>query len=252
MMCKILVVSDVHQDDRALESALSHAKNYDQIWFLGDVVGHEDHVLHKYSDYKGDARVCYELLKHHNAHCILGNWESWLLQPEKDLDTKSHQNKFVDELVRARTAMGENGLLSWVSTWPQTLKFDPFTLVHGSFDSNEDYLLPRNIDEIKRTILYKKIPTPHMLFGHTHIPGFFTYNNYHNPEWEFIGETDLKKKFSYQVENINHVVHFFINPGSANLNRKKLQNGFWSGVYGTVLEIDTKNHTFSYQPVIVG
>lgn len=261
-MPKILVVSDIHQDDRALETILRCSADYDQIWFLGDVVGHGDHVKHKYPDYEGNAQVCYEMLQHHKAQCIIWNWEYWLLNPEKDKEKDSNQYPYRDELTIAREGLKRKGLLDWISSWKQDIPISPFTLVHGSVDRyngpgseadhpSEVYLMPEELDIVKRVFLYKKTSTPHMLFGHTHIPGYFTYNGHFYPEWHDIKKSDLDVSHPYKLEMISRVVHFVINPGSANLNRNKDSKGYWSDVYGTILEINTDEHTFTYRPVIV-
>lgn len=255
-MANILVLSDIHQDDRALESLLKHAKDYDCIWFLGDVVGHEDHTEHKYNGYKGDIQACYDLLKYSNAHCIIGNWEDWLLTPENDSNENAHQQPYSRELSQARLTLAKNGILEWIHTWPELLIFEPFTLVHGSIDSdgvegskpNETYITPEKLKLVKRIFLHNKLTTPHMLFGHTHIPGYFVCNNDHMPEWIPIKEADLNKEVRYNI--FDHSLHFVINPGSLSLNRTgRMSNKFWNDALGTALQIDTKNAVFRYLPV---
>ena len=254
-MTKILVVSDIHQDDRALDSLLKHGKDYESIWFLGDIVGHEDHMDHKYDGYKGDASACYEMLRYWQADCIIGNWEYWLLHPEKDEDESANQHKYAGDLAHVRTALSKNGMLSWVATWPSTLIFESFTLVHGSIDSDgqeniqpcELYLFPEDLDLVERIFLYEKLSTPHMLFGHTHLPGYFTCNRDHMPEWAYIKENDFNQEYLYNIHN--HFLHFVINPGSLSLNRDKKTGGFQSALMGMALEIDTKKQTFCYIPV---
>ncbi len=259
-MARILVISDIHQDDRALEAIFLHVTDFDEVWFLGDVVGHGDHVRHKYLDYDGNTRACYEMLQHYKAQCIIGNWEFWLLNPEKDKEKNSNQHPYKKELEKARKELKKDGIFDWISSWKQDLQLPPFTLMHGSIDCYDDngnkadhpsevYLKPGKLDIVKQIVLHKKISTPHMLFGHTHVPGHFTYNNHHVPEWHGIDISDLNKNYCYKF---NRVVHFAINPGSANLNRKRGANGFWSDIYGTTLEINTDSHTFTYRPVMVG
>lgn len=256
-MTKHLIISDIHQDDRGLASLLKNAKEYDQIWCLGDIVGHGDYVEHKYSGYKGNALTCYQMLMHCKAQCIIGNWEGWLLQPEKDHETTAHQHKYCNELQQARTILDVNGITEWIrTTWHKSfLAFDFFTLVHGSIDNDggqtlemwEKYIYPTDIDVVNRIFLYEKLKTPHMLYGHTHIPGYFTYNRQNMPEWEPIKKSEMLKSFEYNIDN--HFLHFVINPGSLNLNRNQRNNGFCSDPTGTVLEIDTKEQFFRYLPI---
>lgn len=254
-MTKILVVSDIHQDDRALDSLLKHGKDYEAIWFLGDVVGHEDHMDYKYDGYKGDSYACYEMLRYWQVDCIIGNWEYWLLHPEKDEDERANQHKYVRELRHARAALSKNGILPWIATWPLSLIFEPFTLVHGAIDSDgqenlqpcELYMFPHDLDLVERIFLYEKLSTPHLLFGHTHLPGYFTCNNHHMPEWTYIRDGELNQEIPYNIHN--HLLHFVINPGSLSLNRDDQASGFQSGLIGTALEIDTKTQTFRYLPV---
>ena len=255
-MTKYLVMSDIHQDDRGLATLLKNAREYDEIWCLGDVVGHEDYVEHKYPGYKGNAQICYEMLRHWNAQCIIGNWEGWLLQAEKDNDTLAHQHKYIHELQQARSVLLENGITEWIrTTWHLSLAFDVFTLVHGSIDNDGDkstemwetYIRPKDIDLVNRIFLYEKLNAPHMLYGHTHIPGYFTYNGQNMPEWQSIKKSDLLQKFEYNI--YDHALHFVINPGSLNLNRNQRDSDFCSDPTGTVLEIDTKEQIFRYLPI---
>jgi len=260
-MAKYLVISDIHQDDRALEQVLKNAKEYDAVWCLGDIVGHKDYVLEKYDNkYSGDAHACYEMLRHVNAQCIIGNWEMWLLAPEKDIDKFSDQHKYAEELDHARKVFGENGILKWIKTWEENRIFEPFTLVHGSIDNIDNngyqmeapcavYPLPGHKNLIKQIVLQKKISTPHMLFGHTHIPGFFEQTEHIMPEWHPLKVDDLYKEQEYNI--FNFTLQFFINPGSIGLNRTDDRRDYRKNLSSTALEIDTKKEIFRYLPVVI-
>ncbi len=253
-MTKHLIISDIHQDDRALRSLLKSAKDYDSIWCLGDVVGHKDYMEQKYSDngYTGDVLACYQMLREANVRCIIGNWEDWLLQLEQDEDETAYQHSYASELANVRDILKGTDILEWVKSWDTSAYIDNlFTLVHGSVDNNgndkakewEIYIRPQNHDDIlliNNIFRRNKLKTPHMLHGHTHIPGFFTWNRTH-PEWH-----DPNLDYEYPYNHRNHTLRYIINPGSLSVNRTGDGRGFRRDLSGIALIIDTEKHIFRY------
>lgn len=62
-MTRVLVISDIHANQVALETVLSAANGrYDVVWCLGDVVG-----------YGPRPNECIELIRERNALCVMGN-----------------------------------------------------------------------------------------------------------------------------------------------------------------------------------
>ena len=99
-MAKHFVFSDVHEDHASLEKALYIAQNIsnlDDIWFLGDVIGHrldgyaDDafiHCLEILKDIKGDKRFVKSRKRKPVLKPLRGNWEYWLFDPKHDEDKK--------------------------------------------------------------------------------------------------------------------------------------------------------------------
>ncbi len=262
-MTKHLVISDIHQDDRALQSLLKSAKDYDAIWCLGDVAGHKDQLEKKYAGegYTGDVLACYQMLREINAKCIIGNWEGWLLQQERDNDETAYQHPYASELAEIRDVLKGTDILDWIKCWETSMYLDNlFTLVHGSIDNNgndkakmwETYIRPKrpgvkqdvknhdDIELIHNIFWRKKLNTPHMLHGHTHIPGHFIWNR-NLPEW-YGPDLDYEYPYNYR----NRTSHYIVNPGSLSLNRVSNGSAFERDLQGTALVIDTHKHVFYY------
>src|SRR4051812_33559483 len=63
---RFLVLSDAHGNRFGLAGVLEHARDqYDELLCLGDVVGYGAHP-----------NECCQLLRDHNAHCLLGNHDA--------------------------------------------------------------------------------------------------------------------------------------------------------------------------------
>ena len=76
-----LVLSDLHENRPALLRAFEvteAAGGFDDIWFLGDLLGH------CISKSVCDALYCLQVLRERSAVCVIGNWEEWFLLPEQD------------------------------------------------------------------------------------------------------------------------------------------------------------------------
>lgn len=255
-MTLILVISDIHKDDRALRSALENL-TYEKVWCLGDVAGHANYVRDNYDDYDGDIRASYQLLRDKGASCIKGNWECWLLNPEKDDDPDAFQYKYRDELISDRAALAKTDMIEWIrNEWKTIIEFpeEKFTLVHGNIfgrpgtEACEDYLYPeltREINRIRRNV------DRHMLFGHTHIPGYFKANGVGIPIWKSLTPQAMDEDIKYNLDH--HNIQFFINPGSINqqqsIDRRKVDRVDFPG---TVIIINTDDETFRYVPINVG
>jgi len=255
-MTKILVISDIHRDDRGIEFALEQT-NHNEVWCLGDVSGHIEYVKEKYNGYLGNHLKCYQLLKQRHAHCIKGNWEHWLLNQAKDNDPQAFQFKYREELIAERKVLEGSGILEWIDKeWKTEDVQDDFTLTHGSIDNNGDekvekweyYLYPDYTREVGRLITRKKLETHHMLFGHTHIPGFFKSNG-NVPEWYPLTPQNINDEFDYNLGD--HLIHFIINPGSLNVNNGR-RSDIRAGLPGTALIIDTETQKFRFLPITPG
>ncbi len=123
-----------------------------------------------------------------------------------------------------------------------------FTLFHGcsyACHGNSDYqpvpcecyLFPRDLNTVTRGLFGngEHLPTPHFLFGHTHVPGYFTYAEKSMVNmWQFF-TMDLRNRPIPYGEGGRR---FGINPGSAGISGKNLP--------GTAVLLDTEQKTFTY------
>ena len=102
-----LVLSDVHENQNSLmRFILKAAKSrdgFDDIWLLGDLFGHSEDAV-------GEKRLRRSFLSVLSdlslvpIHSVFGNWEYWLMHPEKDRENEAQQN-FIESLSTRRTCL---------------------------------------------------------------------------------------------------------------------------------------------------
>ncbi len=149
---RVLVVSDVHANLRALDAVVLAAGPVDGIWHLGDVVGYGPHP---------DAVVA--RLQSAGAIGVRGNHDSAAIGgPEIAMFN-----------VDARRAMEwtrgaiSDATRSWLAAQPLTREEGQFTLVHGSpRDPTWEYITSAPVARANLA----QIATPFCLYGHTHLP----------------------------------------------------------------------------------
>src|SRR4051812_42981304 len=114
---RVLVVSDVHANLRALEAVVAAAGSVDATWHLGDVVGYGPHP---------DAVVA--RLAELGATGVRGNHDSAAVGgPEIDLFNVDARRamEWTRDTIRAETR-------DWLAAQPLRHEVAGFTLVHGS------------------------------------------------------------------------------------------------------------------------
>jgi diadenosine tetraphosphatase ApaH/serine/threonine PP2A family protein phosphatase len=147
---RVAVLSDIHSNAPALESALEAVGAYDQLWVLGDVVGYGPHP---------DAVV--ERLREADAVAVQGNHDAAVLGR---IPTGTF-NDLARAAVRwtAETMKPDN--LAWLADQPETRVEGHFTLAHGSpRDPLWEYLFSIPVARIN----LGAFETPYCLVGHTH------------------------------------------------------------------------------------
>ena len=226
---------------------------FDDIWLLGDVFGHS-------SDATGAAELTPDvlddllMLMDQKGPAVRGNWEFWLTHPERD-SRNTDQGKYTAELAQRREILAENRgteLLDRMSREDVITYPDPaapeFTLFHGcsyACHGNSDYqpqpcecyLFPKDLNIVTRGLFGNalNLTSPHFLFGHTHIPGYFTYSVSSMVNmWQFFTYDQHNRPISYGTNG----QRFGINPGSAGIEGKNLPR--------TALLLDTGEKTFTY------
>jgi len=149
---RILVISDIHANLRALDAVVLAAGQVDAIWHLGDVVG-----------YGPDPDAVVARLQSAGATGVRGNHDSAALGgPEIAMFN-----------VDARRAMEwTKGTISpetraWLAAQPLIREDGNFTSVHASpRDPTWEYITSAPVARANLAL----IATPYCLFGHTHLP----------------------------------------------------------------------------------
>jgi diadenosine tetraphosphatase ApaH/serine/threonine PP2A family protein phosphatase len=147
---RVAVLSDIHSNAPALESALLAVGAFDQLWVLGDIVGygpHPDEVV--------------ERLRGIDAVAVQGNHDAAVLG-------RIPTGTFND-LARAAVEWTAETMapanLAWLASLPETRVEGDFTLVHGSpRDPIWEYLLSVPAARIN----LGAFETPYCVVGHTH------------------------------------------------------------------------------------
>jgi predicted phosphodiesterase len=149
---RILVMSDIHANLRALEAVLEAAGSVDQAWHLGDVVGYgpePDEVVARLAEIGASG-----VRGNHDA-AALGGREIELF----NVDARRAM-EWTREVITAPTR-------EWLATQPLRRTEGRHTLVHGSpRDPIWEYITSTPVARANLALL----ETPSGLFGHTHIP----------------------------------------------------------------------------------
>jgi predicted phosphodiesterase len=161
---RILVLSDIHANEAALETVLNHADgSYDQIWCLGDVVG-----------YGPSPNECVEMIHERVDICVMGNHD-WAVLGRPGIDVEDF-NPVAREAVMwtRRTLTPDNR--SYLDNLPaeplRPLESDEILITHASpREPVWEYILTpttalENFDSFAEGIC---------LVGHTHKPAIYRW-----------------------------------------------------------------------------
>jgi predicted phosphodiesterase len=152
---RILVVSDVHANIRALDAVLAAAGTVDAVWHLGDVVG-----------YGPDPDAVVERLHGLNAVGVRGNHDAAAIGGSEIEEFNSDARRAM-EWTRERISRATR---EWLAALPQRHVVDDITLVHGSpRDPTWEYVTSAPVARANLAML----ETPYCLHGHTHLPTVF-------------------------------------------------------------------------------
>lgn len=250
-----LILADIHENWISLENFVRQAErncpNGFDIWILGDLLGHSEQSSGQ-RNLTNQFLEALKLLRDFETKFIFGNWEYWLFHPEQD-DSNPAQQPYQAELAQRRAFLSanESGLLAQL-TAHEKLELptgDPqFTLFHGcSFACHdrygyraapcESYLNPKDLNIVTRELFGNPdhLRTPHFLFGHTHLPGYFVYSKSSMVDiWMQYHHSLTDRIISYG----NVAQRFGINPGSAGVATQTIPR--------TGLILDTAARTFKF------
>jgi len=152
---RYLIISDIHANLLALETALKDAGEFDAIWCLGDVVG-----------YGPDPNECVALLREHDLVCLAGNHD-WAALNKLDLATFNADARMAATWTQR---MLTEETQAYLRSLPSFMVKGAFTLAHGSPRQPVwEYVL----DPASACANMDHFETKYCLVGHTHTPVIF-------------------------------------------------------------------------------
>ena len=152
---KIALISDIHSNLQALNSALSSIEthNVDAIYCLGDIVG-----------YGADPSPCIDLVQRHCKGVVLGNHDLAVARNEgTDYLPRSGQ-----EAIKHNRAKLSKSQLDYLVSLPYTLVADGCTFVHATPKSPENWVRFDTLGTVRDQ--FDHFDTMFCFVGHTHIP----------------------------------------------------------------------------------
>lgn len=152
---QVVVLSDIHANLEALQAVLAHADSWDELWFLGDIVG-----------YGPDPLACIELIRRAEpAHWLAGNHDLAALG-ELDISQFNPEARRAAEWTAAHLDEAARAVLTRLEPSAERGEFD-VALVHGS---------PRHpvweyiLNAVTAAENFPHVAPSLCLFGHTHVP----------------------------------------------------------------------------------
>ncbi len=157
-MARIAVISDIHGNLEALEAVLLaiQKSKVDHLVHLGDLVG-----------YNANPRECVELLREHQAICVLGNHDMALLEPRFAENFNVMAFQALHYSISQLTPLEKRYLQGLARS---EVLWDRYLICHGTPESLESYI--QNVFQAKRTfnLLRKHYSGVRVcFFGHTHV-----------------------------------------------------------------------------------
>ncbi|MCH2210645.1 MAG: metallophosphatase family protein [Fuerstiella sp.] len=171
------IISDIHSNLEALEAVLADiaAKDVDEIYCLGDIVG-----------YGPNPCECVDRVIGLNV-CLLGNHDQAALFDPEGFNAGAERAIFWTRSILER-APGPEGQQRWEFLGELNRRVeseDGKTIyVHGSARNPlNEYVFPDDVfNQVKMEKIFALIPQ-YCFQGHTHIPGVFTEEHeFHSPE----------------------------------------------------------------------
>jgi diadenosine tetraphosphatase ApaH/serine/threonine PP2A family protein phosphatase len=152
-----LIISDIHANLFALQAVLKDCEGeYDDVWFLGDVVGYGPHP-----------NECIERLVDLSCLAIAGNHD-WATLGRLDADSFNPDARHV--LLWTRSVLSKRNLQFLDELEVSIVREEHFTLVHGSpRHPIWEYILHPRVAQAN----FDHFATRYCLVGHTHSPVIF-------------------------------------------------------------------------------
>ena len=185
---RILILSDIHGNNLALDAVLAHAPDFDATWCLGDMVG-----------YGPGPNECVKRLRQlPELICLSGNHDHAAL----GLIPLSRFNQEASWVVEWTSQNLSQETVDFLQALPATATVGDFTLAHGSpREPVWEYIMEPRIAQLN----FDEFSTPYSLVGHSHFPLIF-----HRPEYD--GPTVPIAVKGEQTTNLSP--RMILNPGS--------------------------------------
>ncbi len=152
---KLALISDIHANRQALETALSHidGQTVDAIYCLGDLVG-----------YGADAAACVDLVRARCAGVVRGNHDE-AVALERGISVLPKDARVAVRHNRAQLSPAQR---NYLATLPLTLETAGCTFVHAAPRAPETW---ERIDTfLSAQAQFQHFATPVCFVGHTHMP----------------------------------------------------------------------------------
>lgn len=209
---KVVVLADIHSNLEALEAVLEEAKNTDEMWCLGDVVG-----------YGPSPNECCEIIKKKAKYCLAGNHD-WGVLGKADL---SWFNVWAVEAIKITQKILDEKSRKFLESLPEIKKLREVVLVHGSAKSPiYEYIFETHQAEISFANFSRRF----CFVGHTHYPVVFEKGD---------GIEEVVPHFERMIK-LKKGCRYIINPGSVGQPR----DGDCRASYGI---FDDQNLTFEFR-----
>jgi predicted phosphodiesterase len=171
-MTRVLVISDIHANQAALESVLAAAAGrYDTIWCLGDLVG-----------YGPRPNECIEIVRERAALCVMGNHDWAVLgRPGINVDDFNPQARQAvlwtrDELTPINREYLES--LADTPIQPPDTQIQSILVTHASpREPVWEYILTPTVALENFAAFDERV----CLVGHTHKPAIYRWQYFHMP-----------------------------------------------------------------------
>ncbi len=157
---RVLVISDIHANQTALQEVLNVGINYEAVWCLGDLVG-----------YGPDPNECIELIRQlPQLKCIIGNHDMAALDL---LDSESFNPEARTAVHWTQKSLSNESRL-FLQNLPEKIEINNVTLSHGSpRHPIWEYLL----DSRTAAQNFDFFQTPLCFVGHTHLPVIYSMDH---------------------------------------------------------------------------
>ncbi len=190
---RLLVLSDLHANLTALESALEATKgSWDNVVCLGDVVG-----------YGPDPNEVTSRIRELGATTIRGNHDKAVT----DLMSTEDFNPVARAAVQWTRSQLSNENLDWLASLPQgPVEAEGVVLVHGAFQDEDEYVFTPA--QALEGLLDSTLPIT--FFGHTHHQGGFAYED---NQLEVL-QLHPRESDSRSALRIESSKRYLLNPGS--------------------------------------